>query len=51
MTRIISLKEENKRLKEEMKKEQEASAARFNRLLGLIQGEPSSSKEPSPQSS
>ncbi|OIT20778.1 hypothetical protein A4A49_57008, partial [Nicotiana attenuata] len=44
--KIASLKEENRRLKDEMKKEQEASAIRFDRLLGLIHGESSSSKEP-----
>lgn len=42
---ISFLKEENRKLKDKMKKEQEASAARFDKLMGFIHGEPSSNKE------
>ncbi|OIT37944.1 hypothetical protein A4A49_15966 [Nicotiana attenuata] len=43
---IASLKKENMRLKEEMKKEQKACDARFDMILELIHGESSSCKEP-----
>lgn len=46
-----SLKEENMRLNEEKKKVQKAFTSRIDRLLGIIQGKPSSSKKSAPQSS
>lgn len=48
---ISSLKEEKMRQKEKMKKDQVASATRFGRLVGRIQGESSSNKALGPQSS
>lgn len=48
--KIASFKEENRKMKQEIKKEQEVVAARFDKLLGLINGEPSSRKEPGLQS-
>ncbi|OIT32349.1 hypothetical protein A4A49_08895 [Nicotiana attenuata] len=48
---VASLKQENRHLKEEMKKEQVTTGARFDRLLGLNFGEFSSSKELGPLSS
>lgn len=41
---VSSLKEENRMLMKEMKKEKEASAAWFDRILWLIHGDSTSSK-------